>query len=149
MGHLQAKATRTSDEEAQLKKLTATIQQGVDEIAEYFTNTVCTELERKPRPAAKCRFSRRGLTAELSAKHAGETRAARDGHSHSAGRESRLRDRGDGDYAKEIRIEGHAGRAAQQGFEVLETWPRATPIPSRGLAQLYAMVVAPVEGVKN
>ncbi len=45
---LQAKTSRTSAEDAQMKTLGASIQQGILEILSYFKNTVDPELKQKP-----------------------------------------------------------------------------------------------------
>ncbi len=69
---LEAKATRTHQEDAQLKTLNASIEQEKAEILALFINTVCPELERKPGPDPENGHpAAEKFRPELSPEHAG------------------------------------------------------------------------------
>ncbi|MGC1463221.1 MAG: CHAT domain-containing tetratricopeptide repeat protein [Terracidiphilus sp.] len=143
---LKAKAAPTAADEAQLKKLTANLQQGIGEIEDYFANTVCGELERKP-----ANNQSEGSAGEDFRQSYLQNTLAKLGP-HVLGirillGEVRV-------YAivvtattrKKFELKATPAELRSKVFEVLETMAARNADPKSGLAQLYAMVVAPVEG---
>ena len=144
---LKAKAARTASEEAQLNKLSASLQQGIGEIARYFNNTVCAELERKPAAGVE------------SADQAGED-------SRQSYLQSTLAKLGPGvmgirillgqDHAyaivvtassrKKFDLKATPAELRSKVFETLENLAARSSDPKLLLGQLYAMIVAPLEG---
>jgi CHAT domain-containing protein len=143
---LKAKAARTTDDEAQLKKLAASLQQGIGEIANYFTNTVCAELERKPagNPSEDSagEDSRQSYLENTLVKLGPRVSGIRillgEDHVYAIVVTATTR--------KKFELKATPAELRGKVFEVLETMAARSADPKPGLAQLYAMVVAPMEG---
>ena len=145
-GELLAKTARTPAEETQLKNLGATLQQGVTEILTYFNNTIAAQLETKP--AA-------GKNAQSTSEDAGPSYL-----------QSTLRKLGPrvlgirillgenhvyaivvtADTRKEIDLNCTPAQLRSKVFEVLQNLASRSSDPRPLLGELYAMVVAPLEG---
>ncbi len=93
-GALQAKTARTPAEEAQLKNMGATLQQGVTEILTYFNNTIAAELETRPAAGKNAPSASENAGPSYLQSTLGKAGAARPRHPHPAGREPCLRDCG-------------------------------------------------------
>ncbi len=143
---MKAKAVRTPADEDQLRKLTASLQQGIGEIADYFTNTVCAELERKPAGNQS-----EGSAREDSRQSYLQNTLAKLGQRILGIRILLGEDRV---YAivvtatarRKFELKATPAELRSKVFEVLEAMATRNADPKPGLAQLYAMVVAPVEG---
>ena len=143
---LHAKATRTPDEDAQLKKLTASLQQGIGEIADYFTNTICAELERKPAPGQENPDSAgegsrqsylQNTLAKLGPRVMGIRILLGEDHVYAIVVTATTR--------KKFELKATPAELRSKVFEVLEVLAARNADPKPALAQLYTMVVAPVE----
>jgi CHAT domain-containing protein len=144
---LQAKSTRTAAEDAQLKMLNASLTQGITDVFAYFTGTIFPQLETRP-----------------AASNDNELQGADD--SHQSYLQSTLAKLGprvigvrilmgqDHVYAivvtattrKKFELQATPAELRSKVFEVVENLAVRTSDPKPLLAQLYAMIVAPVEG---
>ncbi len=143
---LNGKTARTSAEDAEMRRSKATLQQGISEIMNYFIGTICAELERKPT--------------------AGSTHGDADGEdSRQSYLENRLAKLGprvlgirilfgeDHVYAivvtansrRKVELKATPAELRTKAFEVRTSLTARASDPRPLLAQLYAMVVAPVE----
>jgi CHAT domain-containing protein len=143
---LKSKTARTDGEEAQLKQMAASLQKGIGEIADYFTNTVWAELERKPvgnqstdlsSEDARQSYLQNTLT-KLGTRVVGIRILLGENHVYAIVVTATTR--------KKIELKATPAELRSKVFEVLETMAARNADPKPGLAQLYAMVVAPVEG---
>ncbi len=144
---LHAKSTRSADEEAQLKRLTASLQQGISEVTDYFTNTVCAGLERKTAPGqqtadAAGEDSRQSYLQNTLTKLGPRVMGIRillgENHVYAIVVTATAR--------KKFELKATPAELRSKVFEVLETMAARNADPKPELAELYAMVVAPVEG---
>jgi CHAT domain-containing protein len=143
---LHAKASRTPDEEAQLKGLSASLEQGIAEILNYFNNTVCAELERKPAPGQESanlagEDSRQSYLQNTLAKLGPRVLGIRillgEDHVYAIVVTATAR--------KEVELKATPAELRSKVFEVLENLAARDADPKPLLSQLYAMVVAPVD----
>jgi CHAT domain-containing protein len=142
---LKAKAARTPDEDAQLEKLTISLQQGIGEIADYFTNTVCAELERKPAgnqsADAAGEDSRQSYLQNTLAKLGAGVMGIRIllGADHAYAIVVTASSR------KKFELKATPAELRSKVFETVEVLRARSSDPKPLLTQWYAMVVAPVE----
>ena len=115
---LQAKVTRTPEEDARLKTLEASIEKENGEVSDFFRKTLYPS-------GCECFIEQREVGGQPVAKYAGGTGTARDGHTAAAGRRTCVCDCCNGAGAQEVRVEGNAGRVAQQGVAGAQRSARA------------------------
>ena len=100
---LQAKATRTPEEDARLKVLDASIEQATERLSDFFKKTLYPELAQKTGTQdANALTEQREVGGEPAAEHAGGAGAACDWHTAAARRGACVCDRGDGAGAQEV-----------------------------------------------
>jgi CHAT domain-containing protein len=143
---LQAKATRTPEEEAQLKTLNADIEQGNAKILDFFAKTIYPDLERKP-DASKENGLKTGedsaqsylqnTLAKLGPRVLGIRLLLGENHAYAIVVTAGTR--------KKFELKATPAELRSKAFEVLETMGSRRSDPRPHLAELYAMVVAPVE----
>ncbi len=141
---LHEKTARPPAEDAQLKQLSATLQQGIAEILTYFNDTVCAELERKPAPGtadAAVEDSRQSYLQNTLAKLGPRVLGIRvllgEDHAYAIVVTAMTR--------KKVELKSTPAELRSKAFEVRQNLAARTSDPRPLLAQLYAMVVAPVE----
>jgi CHAT domain-containing protein len=143
---LHGKATRTPAEDAQLKKLSASLSQGIIDAFAFFTSTIFPELETKPSPGKENELlagedSRQSYLqntlAKLSPRVMGIRILVGENHVYAIAVTATTRRK----FALKVTPAELRGKV----FEVLENLAARTSDPKPLLGQLYAMVVAPVE----
>ena len=143
---LRAKAARTPAEDAQLKRLSGSIEQGVAEIGDYFINTIYPDLERKPGAGAENgaqigEDSRQSYLQNTLAKLGPHVMGIRlllgEHHAYAIVVTAGTR--------KKFELKAAPAELRRKAFEVLETLGSRTSDPRPHLEELYAMVVAPLE----
>ena len=144
---LQAKTTRTPAEEAQLKKLSAAIEQGITEIFAYFTGTIFPELEGKPGAGRENEHQAeegshqsylQSRLAKLGPRVMGVRILMGENHAYAIVVTANTR--------KKFELKATPAELRSKVFEVVENLAARTSDPKPLLTQLYAMVVAPVDG---
>jgi CHAT domain-containing protein len=144
---LQAKATRTPAEDAQLKALGASLEQGIKEIFAYFTSTIFPGLEGKP-GAGKENGPQAGedsrqsylqnTLAKLGPRVMGIRILMGEDHAYAIVVTASTR--------KKVELKATPAELRSKVFEVLDSLAARTSDPKPLLAQLYAIIVAPIEG---
>jgi CHAT domain-containing protein/Tfp pilus assembly protein PilF len=144
---LLAKTSRTSAEEAQLKTLGESIQKGITEIFAYFKNTIDPELEQKPGAGIEKGspigedFSQSYLQSalvKLGPGVIGVRLLLGERHAYAIVVTARTR--------KKFELKATPAELRSKAFEVLETLESPITDPRPRLEDLYAMIVAPIEG---
>jgi len=143
---LQAKATRTTEEDARLKQMEAGIAQQRGEILAFITNTIFPELERNPGtdpgngPAAGENSAPSYLQCAL-AKLGPHVKGIRlllgEGHVYAIVVTANAR--------KKVELTVTPSELRSKAFEALKALGARASDPRPQLGQLYAMVVAPLE----
>ena len=143
---LQAKATRTPEEDARMKTLSANIEQGIREILAFFANTIDPELERKPGadkengvPVGEnsTQSYLQNTLAKLGPRVMGIRLLLGEDHAYVIVVTAGTR--------KKFELKATPAGLRSKAFEVLETLDSRTSDPRPHLEELYAMVVAPIE----
>ncbi len=144
---LQAMSTRTPAEDAQLKKLNANLTQGIADVFAYFTGTIFPQLET--RPAASNDNGLQGADdshqsylqstlAKLGPRVMGVRILMGQDHVYAIVVTAATR--------KKFELHATPAELRSKVFEVVENLAGRTSDPKPLLAQLYAMIVAPVQG---
>ena len=143
---LQAKTSRTSAEDAQMKILSATIQQGIAEIFSYFKNTVDPELIQKP-DTGKDNGSPtgEGLTqsylqstlAKLGPRVLGIRLLLGENHAYAIVVTAKTR--------RKYQLKATSAELRSKAFEVLGALDSRTTDSRPHLEELYGMIVTPIE----
>lgn len=142
---LYGKAARTPAEDAQLKQLSAALQQGITGIWDYFNGTICAELEQKPAGNANNdaagEDSRQSYLENTLAKLGPRVLGIRillgEDHAYAIVVTAHSR--------KKVELKATPAELRSKAFEVRESLTARSSDPRPLLAQLYGMVVAPVE----
>jgi CHAT domain-containing protein len=144
---LRAKAARTPAEETQLKTLSASLTHGITDVFGYFNSTIFPELEGKP-GAGKDNELQGGedsrqsylqnTLAKLGPRVIGIRILMGQDHVYAIVVTASTR--------KKFELKATPAELRGKVFEVLENLAARTSDPKPLLGQLYAMVVAPVEG---
>ena len=143
---LQAKTARTAAEDAQMNKVNADLTRGITEVFAYFTNTIFPELEGTPgadyNKLQAGEDSRQSYLQNTLAKLGPRVMGIRIlmGQDHAYAIVVTANSR------KKFELKATPAELRGKVFEVLENLAARTSDPKPLLAQLYAMVVAPVEG---
>ena len=144
---LQAKPTRSPVEDTQLKMLSANLTQGITEVFAYFTSTIFPELEGKTGAPKDNELqagedSRQSYLQNTLAKLGPRVLGIRIlmGQDHVYAIVVTATSR------KKFELKAAPAELRSKVFEVLENLAARTSDPKPLLGQLYAMVVAPVEG---
>jgi CHAT domain-containing protein len=144
---LQAKTARTAAEDEQLKKLNADLTQGIAEVFAYFTSTFFPQLEGKPGADHNNQLqagedSRQSYLQNTLAKLGPRVMGIRilmgQDHVYAIMVTATTR--------KKFELKATPAELRTKVFAVLEDLAARTSDPKPLLGQLYAMVVAPVEG---
>ena len=143
---LQAKATRTAEEDARLKTLSASIEQGSREILAFFANTIYPELEQKP-GAGQENGSPNGeksmqsylqsTLAKLGPRVMGIRLLLGENHAYVIVVTAGAR--------KKFELKATPAELRSKVFETLDSLGSRASDPRPHLQELYAMVVAPIE----
>ena len=143
---MQAKATRTPEEDARLKKLNASIEQEKAEILAFFINTIYPELERNRgadqgtgmRPARSPHASYlQNTLAKLGPRVMGIRLLLGENHAYAIVVTASTR--------KKFELKATPAELRSKAFEALKALSARASDPRPQLARLYAMVVAPLE----
>ena len=143
---LYGKTARTPAEDAQLKQLNANLEQGIAGIWSYFNGTICAGLERKPTPLnanddAAGNDSRQSYLEDTLAKLGPRVLGIRilfgEDHAYAIVVTATSR--------KKVELKATPAELRSKAFEVRESLTARSSDPRPLLAQLYEMVVAPVE----
>jgi CHAT domain-containing protein len=143
---LQAKTPRTADEEARLKQLSASIEEGIRAILAYFTSTIDLELEQKPgsdmkngvpnRESSTQSYLQNTLT-KLGPRVMGIRLLLGERQAYAIVVTASTR--------KKYELKATPAELRSKAFEVLETLGSRSTDPRPHLQELYAMAVAPIE----
>jgi CHAT domain-containing protein len=143
---LQAKATRIVAQDGQMKDMSANLQQGIAEVFTDFNNAVAAKLEQKSANGsggqelasdASPSFLQSSL-AKLGPSVLGIRILLGQDHAYALVVTPTTR--------KKFELNATPAQLRAKSFEVLETMAARNADPKIALAQLYAMVVAPIEG---
>jgi len=141
-GQLQAKPSRTPDEDAQLKSLGATIQQEGDEIQSVLTNKIFPELDAQSAPGRASADTTKSLLQDSLSKLGPLVIGIRlllgDDHAYAMVVTANSR--------KAIILPASSADIRTKAFEALKAAGSPSSDPRPQLNQLYSMVVAPIEG---
>jgi CHAT domain-containing protein/Tfp pilus assembly protein PilF len=144
---LQTKTSRTAAEDAQLKSLIASVAQGVAEIQIYLTGTIYPALEAKSGVGKGSESSNgegstqsylQNTLAKLGPNVMGIRLLLGENHAYAILATASTR--------KKYELKATSAEIRSKAFEVLENLASRTSDPRPRLAELYAMIVAPVEG---
>jgi CHAT domain-containing protein len=143
---LQAQATRTPEEEARLKTLNASMEQEIAEIVAFLSSTIDADLEPKA-SAGKDNAAQDGDSStqsylqntlvKLGPRVMGIRLLLGENHAYAIVVT--------GSSRKKFELKATPAELRGKAFEVLKTLASRTTDPRPQLAQLYAMVVAPLE----
>ena len=143
---LQAKASRTANEDARLKQLSISIEQGIKAILSYFTSTIDPELEQKPGSGkengvpngeSSTQSYLQNTLAKLGPRVMGIRLLLGEDHAYVLVITASTR--------KKIELKAPPAELRSKALEVLETLGSHSTDPRPHLQELYAMVVAPIE----
>jgi len=141
-GQLQAKSSRTPDEDAQLKSLSATIQQQGDEIQSVLTNKIFPELDAQSAPGQASADTTKSFLQDSLSKLGPRVMGIRlllgDDHAYAIVVTAASR--------KVIVLNASSADVRAKAFEALKAVGSPSSDPRPQLHQLYSMVVAPIEG---
>ena len=144
---LQAKPARTPAEDAQLKKLNASLTQGITEVFAFFTGTIFPGLEARSAAPKDNELQAgddssqsylQGTLAKLGPRVMGVRILMGQDHVYAIVVTATTR--------KKFALKATPAELRSKVFEVVENLAARTSDPKPLLTQLYAMVVAPVEG---
>jgi len=143
---LHTKASRTADEDARLKQLNASIEQGIRAILAFFTNTIDPELEQKPGADKEngvpngensTQSYLQNTLVKLGPRVMGIRLLLGENHAYVIVVTAGTR--------KKFELKATPAELRGKAFEVLETLSSRATDPRPRLEELYAMVVAPIE----
>jgi CHAT domain-containing protein/predicted negative regulator of RcsB-dependent stress response len=138
---IQAKPTRTPDEDAQLKTLQAKIQMEVASIRSALTDTIYSALDEQSAPGAAgvdtTQSYLQGSLAKLGSNVVGIRLLLGDDHAYAIVVTSTTR--------KKIVLQASSADVRNKSFEVLKAIGSPATDPRPQLNQLYDMIVAPLE----
>jgi CHAT domain-containing protein/Tfp pilus assembly protein PilF len=141
-GQLQAKASRTPDEDAQLKSLGATIQQEGSDIQSVLTNKVFPELDAQFAPGQASTDTTKSFLQDSLSKLGPRVMGIRlllgDDHAYAIVVTAASR--------KVVVLPASSADIRAKALEALKAVGSPASDPRPQLNQLYSMVVAPIEG---
>lgn len=142
---LQAKAARTAEDDAQLKTLNASIEQGAADLVALCSTTIYADLEPKhgavksgdPNGEDATQSYLQNTLTKLGPRVMGIRLLLGESHAYAIVVTANAR--------KKYELRATPAELRSKAFEVLATMEARTSDPRPQLAELYAMVVAPVE----
>ncbi len=141
-GQLQAKPSRTPDEDAQLKSLGATIQQEGGDIQSVLTNKIFPELDAQSAPGQASADTTKSFLQDSLSKLGPRVMGIRlllgDDHAYAIVVTAASR--------KGIVLPASPADIRARTFEALKAVGSPSSDPRPQLNQLYSMIVAPIEG---
>ncbi len=146
MPHCKAKRRAPRTEDAQLKQLNASIEQGITEIFAYFKNTIDPELEQEPGAVhenglpngeSSTQSYLQNTLAKLGPRVMGIRLLLGEDHAYVIVVTAGVR--------KKFELKATPAELRSKAFEVLEALGSRTTDPRPHLQELYAMIVAPIE----
>ncbi len=138
---IQAKPSRTPDDEAQLKSLTAAMQQQSSDIQAILNNKIFPELDAQSAPGQAAADTTKSFLQDSLAKLGPRVMGIRlllgDDHAYAIVVTSSSR--------KKVVLNATSGQIRTQALEALKAVGAPSSDPRPQLNQLYSMVVAPIE----